>query len=298
MGLQVCLHSILNQERIRRPLITRRNQTALLTIEFKLQKPKDPLAPSSTPREPPFTLLTHKNNIKTPLIHIIRSHIHERSHTKKDSTHPEWVKRLVYPDPDDPESFEYPKCVMAAQLDPLAVRDSRVKAAFYSLDPSQPLASALRHTEFVEFPTIEIWDEFTGTILDAEGIIRQRQEDNAVKRRKLNPKAGKATIAGLLGDYGSDESKEEEAPEPPNALSTIGNYAASDDEQSSAGGLEDEKVEMEDGGLEGSDDDDGDVQVDPVVLLELLRAAGGGGISALDGQDTLDWDDGDGTELE
>ena len=274
-----------------------RNQTALLTIEFKLYKPKDPLAPSSTPREPPFTLLTHKNNIKTPLIHIIRSHIHERSRSKKDSPHPEWVKRLVYPDPDDPESFEPPQCVMAAQLDPLAVRDSRVKAASYSLDPNQPLASALRHTEFVEFPTIEIWDEFTGTVLDAEGIIRRRQEDVAVKRRKLNPKAGRATIAGLLGDYGSDEDAEE-VPEPPNALSTIEDYAPSDDEQLSAGGPEDENVEMEDGALGGSDDDDEDVQVDPAVLLELLRAAGGADISALDSQDVLDWDEGEDAEPE
>ena len=55
---------------------------------------------------------------------------------------------------------------------------------------------------------------------------------------------------------------------------------------------------MEDGALGGSDHDDEDVQVDPAVLLELLRAAGGADISALDSQDVLDWDEGEDAEPE
>lgn len=278
-------------------IVFRRNQTALLTIELKFHKPKDPAAPSSALREPPFTMLTHKNNMKSPLLSIIRSHIHEQNISKKDSTYPEWVKRLVYPDPDDPESFSNPQCVMAAHLDPLVNRHSRIKTASYSLDPSQPLAKVLCHTEFVEFPTIEIWDDFPGTILDAEGIIRHRQE-GAAKRRKLNPKAGKATIDGLLGDYGSDdEDKNEGTPKSANVLAMLGNYVDSDDEHFSADGTKEENAEMEDVNLNGSDDDE-DVQVDPVVILELLQAAGGADTVALDGQDALDWADVGGAELE
>ncbi|KAF8204893.1 hypothetical protein BJ912DRAFT_1018152 [Pholiota molesta] len=242
-----------------------KNQTALLTIEFKFHKPRDPLARSSQPHEPPFTLLTHKNNIKTSLLYLMRSHIQDRPNTKKENAHPEWVKRLVYPDPEDPDSFSNPQCFMAAQLDPLTLQNMRLKKASYSLDPSQPLGTVLRHMEFVEFPTIEIWDEFTGSIVDVEGVMQQREEEGTQKRRKLNPKAGEKTIAGLLGDYGSDN--EEQQPEAQNALMNLGEYAESDEEDS---------IEMQDADadLDGLSDEGDEGEIDPAVLLELLRPLG------------------------
>ncbi|KAF8974652.1 hypothetical protein BDZ97DRAFT_1751397 [Flammula alnicola] len=226
-----------------------KNQTALLTIEFKFYKPKDPLAPSSQPREPPYMLLTHRNDTRTSLLSLIRSHVHHRGNSKKETAHPEWVKRLLYPDPDDPESFSNPQCQ----------REFADKKGALLLRPAQPLAALLRHTQFVEIPTIEIWDEFTG--------------------------------------YGSDEDEEE--PEPENVLAALGNYAGSDeDEDSGPPTREGGSNELDHADLEGLSDDGDDVEVDPAVLLELMRAARGGQPWAIEEDEAVDWGDMDDGELE
>lgn len=171
-----------------------------------------------------------------------------RNHSKKEGSYPEWAKRLVNPDPDDdPESFTNPQCVMQALI-PHQLRGP----AYYSFDPSQPLINLLRHSHFVEFPTIEVWEEFQGIIVDAQGVVRQSEDGRQPKRRKLNPKAGRLAINGLLGEYGSEE--EEQAP---NILATLDNYAESGDD---------------DEGL-NENNDEGDVEIDPAILLDLLRQA-------------------------
>ncbi|KAF9475931.1 hypothetical protein BDN70DRAFT_996063 [Pholiota conissans] len=274
-----------------------KNQTALLTIEFKFYKPKDPLAPSSQPAELPFVLITHRNNIANSVMSLLRSHIHDQTSSKKDSLLPEWVKHMVYPAPEDPEAFSNPQCIMAAQLDPITLRNMRLKKASYSLDPGQSLNAVLRHMEFVEYPTIEVWEEYTGTIVDIQGIMQQREDEGAPKRRKLNPKVGKAILGGLLGGYGSDD--EDEQPEVPNALMNLGEYAGSDedDERTSASQTKGEGIELQgvDVDLDGLSDDD-DKDIDPAVLLELLKAAGGRKIALEDDEDLVDWDDGTGAE--
>lgn len=231
---------------------TTRNQTALLTIEFKFHKPLNPFAPSSQPREQPFILITHKNNIKSSLLTLIRSHMktNGRNHSRKESSYPEWAKCLVNPDPDDdPESFTNPQCVMQA-----LISHQLRGPAYYSFDPSQPLINLLRHTHFVEFPTIEVWEEFQGIIVDAQGVVRQSEDERQPKRRKLNPKAGRLAINGLLGDYGSEEEEEEQAS---NMLTALDNYAESGED---------------DDGLDGCDDE-GEVEIDPAILLDLMRQA-------------------------
>ena len=229
---------------------TTRNQTALLTIEFKFHKPPNPCAPSSEPREQPFILITHKNNIKSSLLTLIRSHMKSdgRNHSKKESSYPEWAKRLVNPDPDDdPESFTNPQCVMQA-----LISHQLRGPAYYSFDPSQPFINLLRHSHFVEFPTIEVWEEFQGIIVDTQGVVRQSEDGRQPKRRKLNPKAGRLAINGLLGEYGSEEEGQA-----PNMLTALDNYAESGDD---------------DNGL-NENDDERDVEIDPAILLDLLRRA-------------------------
>ena len=137
--------------------------------------------------------------------------------------------------------------------------------AYYSFDPSQPLINLLRHTHFVEFPTIEIWEEFQGIIVDAQGVIRQSDDERQPKRRKLNPKAGRMAINGLLGDYGSEEEEQI-----PNMLAALDNYAESGDD---------------DDGLNGSDDE-GEVEIDPTILLDLMRQA-----RDVEEDDIVDWGD-------
>jgi hypothetical protein len=242
-----------------------KNQTALLTIQFKFYKPLDPFAPSSQPREQPFILITHKNNIKSSLLTLIRSHMKSegRNHSKKEGSYPEWAKRLVNTDPDDdPESFTNPQCVMQA-----LISHQLRGPAYYSFDPSQPLLNLLRHTHFVEFPTIEVWEEFQGIIVDAQGVVRQLEDERQPKRRKLNTKAGRLAINGLLGGYGSEE--EDEAP---NMLAALNNHVESGDD---------------DDGLNGSDDE-GEVEIDPVILLNLLRQARD---ETANEDDIVDWGD-------
>ncbi|KAF9569368.1 hypothetical protein CPC08DRAFT_653352 [Agrocybe pediades] len=290
-----------------------KNQTALLTIEFKFHKPKDPLAPSSELRGPPFTLLTHKNDLKTPLLQLLRLRLQEKEKATKKETlpFPEWVRHLVFPDPDDPESFVNPQCVMEAQVNPVAVRRANAKKAHHAFDPTQPLGSVLGQTRFVEYPSIEVWDQFPGTFINSLGLLRQ-EEERPRKKRKIDRKAGKLAIAGLLGGYGSEDDEDGEAKEdtePKNMLAALGDYAESDEEEAmvddmanagDAGVRMGDVAEDEDMAVELSEDeDDGDAEVDPAVLLELMRAARGGEWTLeADDEDAVDWGDMDDAELE
>jgi hypothetical protein len=265
-----------------------RHKKAMLTIEFKFYKPKNPLEPSSQPVPPPLTLLTHRNDVNNSLISLLRSHIPRGGKSKKETAHPEWVKQLVHPDPDDPDSFANPQCVMAAQLDPISSAGYRVKKAHYSFDASKPLANLLVNTHFVEFPTIEVWNEFLGVVIDAQGVM-QHQEIKPLKRRKLNPKAGKQAMVGLLGGYGS-ESEEEE---PRNVLEALGDYAGSDEDEGSQTATHAEDVDNVSVG--GFSDDEGDIEVDPAALLELMRSVRREGpwTADIDDDEAVDWGDAD-----
>ncbi|KDR83417.1 hypothetical protein GALMADRAFT_235534 [Galerina marginata CBS 339.88] len=279
-----------------------KNKTALLTIEFKFYKPKDPLAPSSEPRAPPFILTTTRNNVKSPLLTLIRSQLQERTSAKKEGSCPDWVKRLVFPDADDPESFTNPQCVMAAQLDPIATGrlQARPKKIYHSFDPTQTLVILLRHTHFVEFPTIEIWDEFLGPIVDEQGVLRRQQQEMPLKRRKMNPKAGRLAIAGLLGGYGSESDEVGENGEPQNMLAALGDYIESEEDEDAASLVE---AEGHIGGLEDVDigdlsDDEEEVEVDASVLLELMRKVREGEPWGVEEDEAVDWGDMDDGELE
>jgi hypothetical protein len=229
--------------------------------------------------------------MKTSLISLLRSHIPCGGKSKKETAHPEWAKRLVYPDPDDPDSFVNPQCTMAAQLDPTSSIGYGVKKAHYLFDASRPLAELLVNVHFVEFPTIEVWSEFLGTTIDAQGVM-QRQGTKPLKRRKLNPKAGKQTIAGLLGGYGSESEKEA----PRNVLEALGDYAGSDEDviqpANHREGVEDEDNGLDVANVDGFTDDEGDVELDPAALLELMRSVRPGGPWLADGDsDAVDWGD-------
>jgi hypothetical protein len=195
-----------------------------------------------------------------------------------DQAVPPWVKCLVHSDPDDPDSFIPPQCLMAAQIDPRS--GLRSHSAFYKLDPAHKLSVLLQDKPFVEFPTIEVWEEgdpaFVGTIVDRGGGVMKYADDGErmAKRRKLDVGAGKKAIEGLLGDYGSDEEED-------GVMVMLGEYAGSD-----------EDVDREDGGEDVEEDEGADVNLDPAALLELVRQA-----QALDAdaghEDLVDWGDSD-----
>jgi hypothetical protein len=182
---------------------------------------------------------------------------------------------------------------MTAQLDPGAIvlATSRNRKAYYRFDLSQALGFLLRHTHFVEFPTIEIWEEFKGTVVNTQGTVTQQSdnEERRPKRRKLN-KAGKKAISGVVGGYGSDE----EAPR--NGLSLLGGYGESDEEVETTPMLMDDGLGDED--AEGDTDNECDEDLDPSTLLEMLRQVQGDGRWAENMEDDeVDWGD-SGEELE
>ncbi|KAG6911749.1 hypothetical protein DXG01_007999 [Tephrocybe rancida] len=254
-----------------------KNHTALLTIEFKIHQPRDPLTPSSQLSDPPLVLLTHRNNINTPLLNLSRQAT-ERILSKQDGASHAWIKRFLFPDPDDPNSFTPPQFVMTAQMNPraAALQKSRHRAAYYRFDPSQTLAVLLRNTHFVEYPTIEVWEEFTGTVVDVQGVVTElpHEDEPKLKRGKLSAKAGKKAINGLLGGYGSEDDEEVEE-ERPSGLALLGGYAGSDDESGDAKADDDGEEAGGDEDALGETDDEVEIEIDPAVLLELVRHAHG-----------------------
>ena len=272
-----------------------RNQTALLTIEFKFHPSitETPSAPSSSSVNNirPFTLLTHRNKISMPLLSLVQKHIQERMHKKSNvlgdapsTSFPSWVSSLVIPPPEDPENFTVPTFVMTAPSDPsLLARSAALLSTsasmqkrrtpecvrskiYYSLDPDEPLATSLRGTQFVEFPLIEVWEEFDGVIVDKKtGGVRYTggKEEPQRKRIKLNSEEGKKTIVGLVGDYGSDDNEREEDY---TECTKLVSYVKSDAE-------EDDIMESADEWTDADAEGEIDLDADPAIILKLMEQA-------------------------
>lgn len=287
-----------------------RKRTALLTIEFQFHPRPDPLAPSSTPASPPFKLITHRNSIDKPLLTILREQLTERNKSKKDPP-PAWINSLIFPDLDDPDAFSPPICVMRTSFDPLAsVRPrssglqpgSMISSAYHKLETNQPLMSALKHKNFVEFPTIEVWAEgtFRGTLINDTGSLLHDGDNSspARKRRKLNAAQSKRAMNGLLGGYGSEEETGEEDAEEKNVLKVLDGYPGSDNENASEEAGEDDQFDdgLGDEDAEGETDEEYEDDAQRVAsLLETLRQSGALRADVLvlenDEDDQVDWGD-------
>lgn len=135
---------------------------------------------------------------------------------------------------------------------------------------------------------VRSWMRWAGS----RGMQRMRGDgERRAKRRRLDVKAGKKTIAGMLGGYGSDtdEDKKEE-----NGMAALGAYA-SDEENGS-------EVEAGVAGTDVSDEDEDmlDAELTEEQLLALINQA-----NALDAQiqsevgdkDQADWGDSENEEL-
>ncbi|KAF9452189.1 hypothetical protein P691DRAFT_661591 [Macrolepiota fuliginosa MF-IS2] len=269
-----------------------KSQKGHLTIQFKFH-PSAETRPSSDTIQP-FTLLTHRNGLSTPLLALVQKHIRDRlskkptnkttSTSEQSSTidsFPSWISPLVLPPPEDPENFTMPTFVIAAPSDPLLVarsiallpmRNQATKPKpYYSLDPSETLLQSLRGTQFVEFPLIEVWEQFDGVIVDKKTGGVKRVGESAEpqrKRRRFNPEEGKKAIIGLVSGYGSDEEE--------GRKDDLVEYVESDEEDDGnevvmeQDNVIDEEMEVGDEDEEGEDED---VDVDPTVLLELMQRA-------------------------
>lgn len=271
----------MEKKKLNRSIWDFKKKTALLTIEFIFHAPPNPSAPSTQPREPPYTLITHKNRLEMPLITLLQSKVNG---FQTNSAIPSWITSLVHPDPDDPDAFILPQCLMAAQMGYRLGVGSH--PTFHRFDPDQKLSVLLRDKPFVEFPTIEVWEEgdvaFVGTIVNAQGSVTMyTDERRMMKRRKLDVKAGKKVIHGLLGDYESEDDEVGYKERKGGVISVLDEYVESDDNDEG-------EAEVED--LE--EDKEAAVNLDPTALLELVQQA-----QALDAQasdeDLVDWGDSD-----
>ena len=258
-----------------------RNRTALLTLELRFHPPRDPL--HSAAPAPPFVLLAHRTALETPLLDALRTHVAERARAKSRDV-PAWVHALVCPDADAPDAFAPPLCVMPTALDPLAALGGAhpgpgriVRHGYYRLDASKPLGELLRGKHFVEFPTVEVWEEdaFEGTIVDDQGVVvRDAEDEPRPKRRKLSAKQAQKAISGLLGGYGSDEEGDEDADGEKTVLGLLGGYAESDEDEAAGAGTA-EPEEWGDEDAEGETDEEYEGSPEELAaMLQKLREAG------------------------
>jgi hypothetical protein len=219
--------------------------------------------------------------------------------SKKENSIPAWVHAFVIADADDPSSFVPPLfCMSVSRLSgkvtassPSSSSPSSSKAAaYYKLNPTMPLLTALKNLHFIEFPTIDVFEEsqFSGTIVDPEGAITQEGntgEERPAKRPKLTAQAMQKAIGGHLGDYGSD-SEEEQETRKDDRMATLGDYGDSDEgEERSAEG-----EKSPEGNVQFSDEED---EVDPQTLVQLLQQVQGQAMLDHDGLRDDDNDDDD-----
>ena len=169
-----------------------------------------------------------------------------------------------------PDTFTPPQFFIRAPLDLLSGRSD--KFGYIKLDGGRKLSTLLRNKHFVEFPTIEVWEEgsFHGVLLDASGAFELQGEQRPAKRRRLDVSKGRAAITGLLGDYGSDDGDEADT-----TLTRLCEYDGSDVEKgqptTSEEGDTDSHTDDDDGDGEG---DPGTMEIsDPATLLAMVQEA-------------------------
>lgn len=247
---------------------------ACLTVEFRFFPPPDPSNPLAPTQNLPITLLTHRNRIDKSLLKTIQDCVLNRQRSKKESALPDWVQEMVFPAPEDPDGFKLPQCVMKAHVD---FTKTRIKSGYVRLDPSLALAELLKDTQFVEFPTVEVWDVFRGVVIDKAGLVTQLEESEhgRLKRRKIDTKTGKGAISGLLDGYGSEDLVSADDGEVKNGLGLLGEYGESMDE------------------TEPDDEEADESDLNPEVLLRLIKEAQkrGAGTAKTDGLESDASDD-------
>jgi hypothetical protein len=246
-----------------------RKRTAFLTVEYNIHPP---LTLDTTPNDAqePYTILTHRNNFDLPLRDLFQSEMSQRT-KRKIVDLPTWVKTLALPHPDIPDAFTLPQFFIRAPLDSLSRQHE--KFGFIKLDSERKLSTLLRNKHFVEFPTIDVWEDgaFRGVLFDGIRTFRSQGGQRPAKRQRLDVTKGRAAIAGLLGGYGSEDDDEADT-----ALTRLGEYEGSDDAENVQPTTSEEEADTDTDGLtEDGDDDEGEpgAMVDPATLLAMVREA-------------------------
>ena len=244
-----------------------RKRTAFLTVEYNMHPPLN-LDITPNDAQEPYTILTHRNNFDLPLRDLFQSQIIERT-KRKTVDMPTWVKTLALPHPDIPDVFTPPQFFIRAPLNSLSGQHE--KFGYIMLDSERKFSTLLRNKHFVEFPTIEVWEEgaFRGVLFDGVRTFRTQGGQRPTKRQRLDVTKGRAAISGLLGGYGSEDDDEADT-----ALTRLGEYEGSDAENVQPTTSEEGNTDT-DGLAEDDDDDEGEpgAMVDPATLLAMVQEA-------------------------
>ncbi|ESK82896.1 box c d snorna protein 1-like [Moniliophthora roreri MCA 2997] len=274
------------------------NQQPLLSLEFKFHQPK-----TENPSCESCTVLTHNNALSAPLLDLVHnaiSHQQKKGKGKEKGILVDWLSEDVYTEDDivcliateaplpsasTPSHISYPQQLFPFNISAsIPVKRKPQAKHFHRLDPTISLLISLSgcQSRFVEFPTIEIFhgEDFDGAIVDpSTGVLEARQHEIArprpAKKRKLAPRA----MSGLLGGYGSDAEEQEEEKEKEKAGLAILDYESSSE---SAADAVEQSLDM----ASDDEDEEGDQDISPEVLLQLIQQA-----AKNDGGDEeeLDW---------
>jgi len=177
-----------------------RQQCALLTIELVFHPPRNTLALVAQPPDP-VTILLHRQDWSLSIADITQGCLS----TKQNALLSDWVAELAS------GQAEGQTVTLLRVVD----GDDADQRGFRQLDATIPLQKALKNSNFVEFPTLHIWDvdALTEALPDrlaigsTAGELAVGDDDRPAKRRKVD---ASARIQSLLGDYASDDDQDEE----------------------------------------------------------------------------------------
>ncbi|VDC07307.1 unnamed protein product [Peniophora sp. CBMAI 1063] len=227
-----------------------KNQTALLTIEFRLHTPADATTEGNSDTMP-HALLIHRCPLTATPLALLQAHMIDRtkppgrgSSRKKSKKGrpmdtddnsadvlPPWLAPLVLPHPGVPDAFELPTFFIRATHNPYT-SVSGAEDRYVMVDGQTPLSRILKGQTFVEFPTLEVCES---------GAMPERPAGNELegrpqKRRKIDVKGGRKAIGALVGAYGSDSEGDDQEQEVGQgfdiSLGEIGEYVDEEDAES------------------------------------------------------------------
>ncbi|KAF8592610.1 hypothetical protein K439DRAFT_1324067 [Ramaria rubella] len=184
-------------------------KSPLITIEFVFHIAENSLAANASSSS--FTLLTHRNSLCITVEDCLLRHLRERG---KRGTVPSWVKTLLSEDED-----MKPIYLMAQHT---CLPSNFISKTYHKLDPTQNLLSILRKKTFVEYPTVDIWEDvdFANRCVEVDGLfVETSGEPRPKKRPRLDAAGGRKIITELLAGYASQEEQEEN-----NVMDMLDNY--------------------------------------------------------------------------
>lgn len=199
---------------------------------------------------PPIRILSHKNKLLSTLDNAVSKGL--RDHVGRTKHVDPWLAEFAKQHDRNILVF------LMAQTSELLLFGS-VKV-YHKLDPCATLQNILKLKTFVEYPTIEIWQDgdFSGVVKEESGKILDVKA-RWPKSSTTDNRADKETITSLLQDYTSQDEEDKQD----SILGLLGRYNSDNEPFDESVVEEDTEDEMDDDGLPS----EGDIRATLVALL-------------------------------